>query len=68
MAIYDVVVSGKIRADNGGGVSGANVKLQRTAAALNGTQEGDAVTTDGNGTWTFTVDGSSGSLEFYIWP
>jgi hypothetical protein len=64
MAIYDVVVSGKIRADDGDGVSGANVKLQRTAAALNGAQEGDAVTTDSNGTWTFTVEGSDYSQDY----
>jgi len=54
MAITDVNLSGKIRADDGSGVSGATVTIHETSAALTGDQEGSAVTSDSAGTWSFT--------------
>ena len=57
MAITDINLSGKVRADDGDAVAGATVTIHHTAADLGGTQEAsyDAGTgTDSNGTWTFT--------------
>ena len=54
MAITDINLSGKIRADDGSGVSGATVTIHETAADLDGSQEGSADTTDSDGTWSFT--------------
>ena len=54
MAITDINLSGKIRADDGSGVSGATVTIHETSAALTGDAEGSAVTTNSAGTWSFT--------------
>ena len=54
MAITDINLSGKVRADDGSGVSGATVTIHETAAGLDGSQEGSADTTDSDGTWSFT--------------
>ena len=54
MAITDVNLSGKVRADDGSGVSGASVTIHETASGLDGSQEGSAVTTNSDGTWSFT--------------
>jgi hypothetical protein len=54
MAITDINLSGKVRADDGSGVSGATVTILETSAALTGDAEGSAVTTNSAGTWSFT--------------
>jgi len=54
MAITDINLSGKVRQDDGDGVSGATTTIHETAANLSGSQEGSSVTTDSNGTWSVT--------------
>jgi hypothetical protein len=55
MAITDINLSGKVRADDGSGVSGATVTIHHTAADLAGTQEAAySGGTTSDGTWTFT--------------
>jgi hypothetical protein len=55
MAITDINLSGKVRADDGSGVSGATVTIHHTAADLAGTQEATySGGTTSDGTWTFT--------------
>jgi hypothetical protein len=55
MAITDINLSGKVRADDGSGVEGAIVTILQTAAGLGGTLEATySGNTDANGTWTFT--------------
>jgi len=54
MAITDINLSGKVRQDDGDGMNGATITIHETAANLSGSQEGSSVTTDSNGTWTFT--------------
>jgi len=63
MAIKDIKLSGKVRTGDGTGVSGAIVSLLETSAALNGTAHGTTDTTDSAGTWNFTVEGSTYSLN-----
>jgi hypothetical protein len=55
MAITDINLSGKVRKDVGTGLSGADVSIHQTAAALNGTILGNAIQTDSNGTWSITA-------------
>ena len=54
MAITDINLSGKVRADDGSAVSGASVTILETSDALTGDQEGSAYTTTSTGRWTFT--------------
>jgi len=54
MAITDINLSGKVRADDGTAVSGATVTILETSAGLSGSAEGSADTTDSDGTWNFT--------------
>ena len=55
MAITDINLSGKVRADDGTGVSGAAVTINHTAAGLDGTEEAAySGNTGSDGTWTFT--------------
>ena len=55
MAITDINLSGKVRADDGSAVEGAIVTIHHTAADLGGTLEATySGNTDANGTWTFT--------------
>jgi len=55
MAFTDMNLSGKVRKDVGTGLSGADVSIHQTAAALNGTILGSAVQTDSNGTFSITA-------------
>ena len=55
MAITDINLSGKVRADDGSAVEGAIETFHHTAADLGGTLEATySGNTDANGTWTFT--------------
>jgi hypothetical protein len=54
MAITDINLSGKVRADDGSAVSGATVTILETSDALTGSAEGSAYTTTSTGRWTFT--------------
>lgn len=62
MAIKDIKISGKVRTGAGAGVSGAIVSLLETAADLDGTANGTTITTNSDGTFSFTVEGSTYSL------
>jgi len=59
MAITDINISGKVRADDGDAVASASVYYRQTAAALTGTAltglATAATTTDSNGTFTATL-------------
>ena len=62
MALKDQTYSGKVRTDAGAGVENADVSLLVSAANLAGTATGSEVSTNSDGTWSFTVEGSSYSL------
>jgi len=62
MALKDMKLSGKVRTGNGAGVSGATVSLLATAADLDGTAHATTDTTDSDGTWNFTVEGTTYAL------